>query len=105
MITRSKFGILLTLLFLTTIASAQYIQVNDTYTPQQLVEDVLINNACASVSNISATGFVINGAQSYGYFSGNGSGFPFTNGIILSTGRAVMAQGPNTSLLDDGNRT
>ena len=103
MITRFHYGITLLLLVLNTIASAQYIQVNDTYTPQQLVEDVLINNACASVSNISATGFSINGAQSYGYFSGNGSGFPFANGIILSTGRAVMAQGPNTSLLDDGN--
>ena len=105
MIIRSKSGITVLLLFLTAIASAQYIQVDDTYTPQQLVEDVLINNSCASVSNISATGFSINGAQSYGYFSGNGSGFPFTNGIILSTGRAVMAQGPNTSLLDDGNDT
>jgi len=90
------------LLFITTIASAQYIQVDNTYTPQQLVEDVLINNVCASVSNISVTG-VQGSEHSYGYFSGAGTTFPFANGIILSTGKASGAQGPNTSLLDDGN--
>ncbi|KOS06278.1 hypothetical protein AM493_09715 [Flavobacterium akiainvivens] len=91
------------LFFLVTFsATAQYIQVNDQYTAQQLVEDVLINSDCAVVSNVSVTGAAYASANSYGYFSGNGSSFPFQNGIILSTGRAVMAQGPNTSLLDDG---
>jgi len=90
-------------LFLTTVASAQYIQVNDTYTAQQLVENVLINNPCASISNVSVTGAnYADGTQSYGYFSGAGTTFPFQDGIILSTGRAVGAQGPNDSLLDDG---
>jgi gliding motility-associated-like protein len=102
MITRSKLGIMLMLLFITTIASAQYIQVDDTYTAQQLVEDVLINNSCASISNVSVSG-IPRDEKSYGYFSGTGTAFPFANGIILSTGRARGAQGPNTSLLDDGN--
>lgn len=90
-------------LLLTTSAHAQYIQVNDAYTPQQLVQDVLINNSCATVSNISVTGGDFGTSeQSYGYFSGTGTTFPFQAGIILSTGRARRATGPNTSLLDDG---
>lgn len=102
MITRSKFGIMLLLLFLTTAASAQYIQVDDTYTAQRLVENVLINNSCASISNVSVSG-IRDSSQSYGYFSGAGTTFPFANGIILSTGKARGAIGPNTSLLDDGS--
>lgn len=85
------------------LARAQYITVNDTYTKEQLVRDVLINNTCASVSNISVLGGnFASGEQSYGYFNAGTSSFPFANGIILSTGRAVAAQGPNSSLLDDG---
>ena len=82
---------------------SQYIQVNDNYSAQQLVEDILINSSCASVSNISVSGGNFNGsAQSYGYFNATGTGFAFQEGVILSTGRAFGAQGPNTSLLDDG---
>jgi len=95
------------LLFLTTLVTtnvtAQYIKVDDTYTAQKLVEDVLINNDCASVSNVSVSGGAFaNSNQSYGYFNGNGSIFPFKDGIVLSTGRALGAMGPNDSLLDDG---
>jgi len=96
-------SLVLLFLFITTSVSAQYIVVDDTYTPQSLVEDVLINSDCAQVSNISVSGGAYNSGQTYGYFTGAGTTFPFQNGIILSTGRAVMAQGPNTSLLDDGN--
>jgi len=95
--------LLLLLLILTTTAHAQYIQVNDTYTGQQLVQNVLISNSCASVSNVSVTGGNFgSGEQSYGYFSGAATAFPFQDGVILSTGRAKRAPGPNTSLLDDG---
>jgi gliding motility-associated-like protein len=83
-------------------ANAQYIDVNDQYTAQQLVENVLINSDCAVVSNVSVSGATYASGNSYGYFSGNGSTFPFQDGIILSTGRAVSAEGPNSSLLDDG---
>ncbi|MXN92931.1 T9SS type B sorting domain-containing protein [Flavobacterium sp. Sd200] len=97
-----KSAIALVLFLLATTAQAQYIQVDDHYTAQQLVENVLLNNGCASVSNISVTGAAYTGEQSYGYFSGTGSTFPFQNGIILSTGKALGAVGPNSSLLDDG---
>ena len=85
-------------------ANAQYIQVNDTYTAQQLVENVLINSSCATVSNFSVSGGnFASGAQSYGFFNGAGTTFPFANGIVLSTGSAKRTEGPNTSLLDEGN--
>jgi gliding motility-associated-like protein len=91
-------------LFFSCYVSAQYIQVNDNYTAQQLVQDVLINSSCATVSNFSVSGGNFgNGVQSYGYFSGANTSFPFLEGIVLSTGRAVMTEGPNTSLLDDGS--
>ncbi|GGG57291.1 T9SS type B sorting domain-containing protein [Bizionia arctica] len=74
-----------------------------TYTPQQLIEDILIDSNC--ISNVIVTNYVggnFNGAdQSYGYFEANGSTFPFQNGVVLSTGRLVHVQGPNTTLSDD----
>ncbi len=85
-------------------AKAQYIQVNDTYTAQQLVENVLINSPCANVSNITVSGDTFSGAQqSYGYFNAGASGFPFAQGVVLATSRAVRTEGPNTSLIDEGS--
>ena len=101
--TRLAYCLTLFLALLSCGASAQYIQVNDTYTAQQLVQYVLVNSPCASVSNFSVSGAgYANNQQSYGYFNGAGTTFPFQNGVVLSTGRAKLAQGPNTSLLDDG---
>lgn len=87
--------------FSTTI-SAQYITVDDNYTAQQLVENVLINNPCANVSNIAVNGIAIGSGNSYGYFNAAGSGFPFADGVILSTGIATSAVGPNSSILSEG---
>jgi gliding motility-associated-like protein len=82
---------------------AQNIVVDDTYSAQQLVENVLVNSPCASVSNFSVSGDTFStGAQSYGYFSYSGSNFPFSNGIVLSTSRASRTQGPNNNLIDEG---
>ncbi|MEZ4793072.1 MAG: choice-of-anchor L domain-containing protein [Gelidibacter sp.] len=83
---------------------AQNVRVDGiTYSPQQLVEDILINSTC--IDNVIVTN-VVGGDfgtsdTSYGYFEANGSSFPFQSGIILSTGKIVNAQGPNTSLSDD----
>ncbi len=101
-IMKNHLFILLVLCFSSQL-KAQYIQVDDTYTAQRLVQDVLIDSDCASVSNFSVTGGDFGGREnSYGYFNAGTSSFPFTEGIILSTGRAKIAQGPNTSLSDDG---
>ena len=72
------------------------------YTPQELVEDILIDNAC--IENIQVTNSVSGNFQnnrSFGYFSANGSSFPFEDGIVLSTGRLTNVPGPNDNLSDD----
>jgi len=86
------------------VATAQYIQVDgNTYTPQQLIEDILINNDC--IQNIVITNVVggnfDDGDKSYGYFESNGSDFPFARGLVMSTGRLSNVPGPNNSLSDD----
>jgi gliding motility-associated-like protein len=84
--------------------SAQYITVNDSYSAQQLIQDVLINSPCANVENFTVSGDPFStGEQSYGFFNGNSSSFPFSNGIILCTARANRAPGPNNNLIDEGS--
>lgn len=97
-----KFHLLLILMH--GAASAQYIATDETHTPLQLIENVLINSGCASVSNVSVSGGnFITGEKSWGYFNANGSTFPFADGVILSTGKIIDAQGPNSFISDDGN--
>ena len=94
------FFFILTCLF--TDLTAQNIQVNDTYTAQNLVQNVLVNSTCASVSNFSVSGGNFGTSeQSYGYFTAGTSGFPFANGIVLSTSRAVSTEGPNVTILSE----
>jgi gliding motility-associated-like protein len=97
-----RYFYIISLLF-TPVAFAQYIQVNDNYTAQQLV-DALVGGTCAQVSNVSINGWSgSSGSVSYGYFTKGTSNFPFDNGIILSTGFASSAPGPNNSLLSEGS--
>lgn len=84
-------------------ALAQNVVVNDTYTAQQLVENVLLNSSCATSANYAVSGDTFSGSNSYGYFSYSGSTFPFADGIVLSTSRASRTQGPNNDLIDEGN--
>ncbi len=85
------------------VMNAQYIQVDDTFTAQQLVQNVLVNNSpCAGVSNFSVSGGNFGtGQNSYGYFNSGGSGFPFADGIVLSTSKAFSTQGPNAAILSE----
>ena len=93
----------LLLLIITQSISAQYIQVNDNYTAQQLVQ-ALVGSSCAEVSNVTVSGSQdLFGGNSYGYFNAGTSNFPFSEGIILSTGYADSAPGPNDSLLSEGS--
>ncbi len=76
---------------------------SQTFTPQQLIEDILIDSDC--ITNVNVTN-VIGGDfsgtdQSYGFFDATGTAFPFESGIVLSTGRLTNVQGPNTTLSDD----
>ena len=96
--------IFLIFFFLAITAFSQNISVdNQTYAPQQLIEDILIDSNC--ISNVVVTNTVggnFNGSdESYGYFDANGSPFPFQSGIVLSTGRLNNVKGPNNTLSDD----
>lgn len=83
---------------------AQNIVVDDSYSAQQLIENVLVNSPCANATNFAVSGDTFSsGQQSYGYFSYSGSNFPFSNGIVLSTSRASRTAGPNNNLIDEGS--
>lgn len=96
------FSFVLLLLGFSTISNAQNITVDETLTPTQLVEDILINNPCAAISNVSVTTWNFTDGQSFGKFTSGGSAFPFADGVVLTTGRATSAIGPNTSIISDG---
>jgi len=92
------------IILITSITFGQNIQVDSqTYTPQQLIEDILIDSDC--ITNVLVTNFVggdfNNTDQSYGFFDATGTTFPFQSGLVLSTGRLINTQGPNTTLSDD----
>ena len=107
-----KFSRILSLLiiftFSTTLLNAQYISVSTNYTADQLVKDIFFGSQsanCISVDNVTVTGFDFGfGNKSYGYFNKNGSNFEMSEGIILSTGSALTAVGPNNYVqTNDGN--
>ncbi|WPO79018.1 choice-of-anchor L domain-containing protein [Flavobacterium sp. KACC 22761] len=83
--------------------NAQYITIDDQRTPKQLIENVLINSSCLSVSNISGKGNPDIFHYSYDYFNAGTSDFPFPEGIVLSTSTAFGIPGPYTSTMGGGN--
>jgi hypothetical protein len=60
------------------------------YTPQQLVENVLVKG-CLTASNITFAGTAVQ----IGHFTKGASTFEINEGIILSTGQVRDAEGPN----------
>lgn len=96
--------LLLTCFLVSLTSLGQNIQVDSqTFTAQELIEDILIDSDC--IENVVVTNVVggdfNNTDQSYGYFDATGTTFPFQSGIVLSTGRLSNVPGPNTSLSDD----
>lgn len=82
-------------------AKAQYINVDTSLNAQDLVSKFIgaQNASCIKVSNVSVSGWNFGGNDlSYGYFNRNGSVFDIDEGIILSTGKALEAAGPNGPL-------
>ncbi|OUS01278.1 hypothetical protein A9Q86_05685, partial [Flavobacteriales bacterium 33_180_T64] len=74
-----------------------------TFTVEELVQDVLINSECAQVSNITfSTGTNFGDDNGIGYFINDGTIFPFTDGILLTSGDASRVRGPNDNALSDG---
>jgi hypothetical protein len=74
-----------------------------TYTTTQLVTNVLLNAGCSSIFNISSSsGNNFGSVNGIGYFNKNGSSFPFNEGIILSSGNALLSSGPENSTQSAG---
>lgn len=99
---------LFTCLFLMGAAAttAQSISVNDpadpqsAFTAEELVQEVLVSgSSCVEIelTNLgeNPTGVGNPAEQSWGYFQNNGGTFPLEEGIILSSGFAISAEGPN----------
>ncbi|MGS0524742.1 hypothetical protein ACU8V7_05580 [Zobellia nedashkovskayae] len=76
-----------------------------TYSVEELVKDVLINSNCAETGNYTSKTGTAEGVNGIGYFEANSSDFPFEEGIVLSTGRAKLAEGPNDDIHNSGSRS
>ena len=85
------------------VLSQNVVTDSQSFTPQQLIEDILIDSNC--IENVVVTNAVSgdfgDSERSYGYFDATGTSFPFQSGIVLSTGRLSNVQGPNDNLSDD----
>ncbi|MEX6625993.1 choice-of-anchor L domain-containing protein [Tenacibaculum salmonis] len=88
----------------TTIQVNNVNDVEALYNPKDLIEKVLIDNNCTSITNINSS---VSGSpsdrqnKSYGYFKSKvGSTFPFKEGIVLSTGKAFPISGTSLGNLN-----
>src|SRR5690606_42101075 len=75
---------------------------------EQLLTDVLLDGGlCSSTSNFqlddNPQAQFPSGNRSWGFFKKGSSDFPFERGIILTSGFAVNAQGPDTGVVSDGD--
>lgn len=77
------------LLFGVANTKAQFITIDDQRTATELVSGVLVNSPCALISTANA-----DGENSYASFNANGTNFPFSEGIVLSTNSASNSVGP-----------
>ncbi len=89
-----SFGILL----FWNYSQAQII-VQNTQSPASLVQNVLMGNGVIA-SNITFNGSAVNAQMPQGnvtFFNNNGSSFPISTGVLLSSGNGSAAVGPNNS--------
>jgi len=85
------------------VVGANIVVDTSAFTIEQLVQDVLIDSPCAAVSNItSSTGTNFGSVNGIGYFVNDGTQFPFRDGILLSSGNASEARGPNNNAMSAG---
>lgn len=81
---------LLTVLLLPVSLSAQLVVNSNTFSTNQLVQDVLVGQG-VDVSNVTFNGVNIQ----RGFFNGASSNIGINSGIILATGNIFVATGPN----------
>lgn len=95
--------ILFTLLIIlsNTIVKAQLVIDNTTLTPQQLAQNILIGQGI-NISNIKFNGSAVNSNtindQIAKFDNGSTTNIGINKGIILSTGNAIIAKGPNDQM-------
>lgn len=81
----------------------QPITISTLQTNQQLVENLLDNNPCVTISNVtSSTGTNFGSLNGIGSFTNTNLHLPVQSGLILSTGNVNSASGFNTSTLSEG---
>ncbi len=93
------------LVLLTPVMLQAQIQVTNTLTPVQLVENVLVGSG-VTATNITVNGSAANAGTvqaSATYFNQNGTTFPIYDGVLLTTGRGTVAIGPNNQAGADDN--
>ncbi|WP_031426951.1 T9SS type B sorting domain-containing protein [Flavimarina sp. Hel_I_48] len=79
------------LLFLcTTLGFSQTVSVDNSQSAPSLV-NMLLNDACAEISNISSSSI-----EATGSFTNNGGAFPIADGVIIRTGNAGLTAGGYT---------
>ena len=76
----------------TTGASSTLIVDNTTYTPTQLIQNYLISG-CLEAANVTFSGDL----DQIGFFTGGNSSIGYNTGLVLSSGNAKDAEGPNSS--------
>jgi len=76
----------------TTTNCSGIVSINNNYTPTQLVNEVLLNTACATGSNITTQGNC-----GLAYFNNNDSEFPFEEGVVIRSGNAVLSAGAHAT--------
>lgn len=72
---------------------------DNTYTVEELVQDVFVDGACNTITNIQAIGH----PDGIGYFEQGASSIGVNRGVILSTGPIQNAEGPNSYTDLSGN--
>jgi gliding motility-associated-like protein len=75
------------------------IQTDDSYSVEELVQDVFVNGACETITNINQIG----DGRGIGYFDQGSASIGMPRGVILSTGPISNASGPNTATDISGN--
>ena len=94
----SKFSLFVCALAISFASSAQ-ITVTNTFTPSQMVQNVLLGFG-VTASNITVNGSPANANGLLGnvtFFTSGNTNFPIQSGMLLTTGNGVGAIGPNTS--------
>ncbi|NNE78607.1 MAG: hypothetical protein HKN31_16205, partial [Pricia sp.] len=90
-------------IFLSTFCIFGQFEVDDaTYSIEELVSDILINSNCAETSNYASFTGTSQNINGIAYFNAGATDFPYQEGIVLSTGRASDARGPNIGINDSG---